>query len=130
MYREGKLRNLFALETTCKELDFKFNPLQLKTREEQIMYLKGFFDAEGGIPRNNKRFYIQLTQKDRIKITSIKKILGMLGIKSGKMHNPSKKVDPNYWRLFILTNHHKMFANLIGSWHPIKQRIFEERMKI
>ena len=38
----------------------------------KIMYLRGFFDAEGGIPRVVGRFYIQLTQKD-YKKTAISK---------------------------------------------------------
>lgn len=130
IYREGKLRNLYALETVSKELDFKFNPLRLQTKPERIMYLRGFFDAEGGIPRNGKRFYIQLAQKNYAKMNAVKKILREIGIESGRMHNPSKRVDPNYWRIFIPANYHRLFAKTIGSWHPVKSRIFSERMKI
>jgi hypothetical protein len=31
IYREGKNRNLYILETVSKELSFNFNPLQLRT---------------------------------------------------------------------------------------------------
>jgi intein-encoded DNA endonuclease-like protein len=128
IYREGKTRSLYALETVSKELDFKFDPLRLETKQEQVMYLRGFFDAEGGVPRNGKRFYIQFTQKDYGKMCAIKKTLGDIGIESGKVHNPSKRVDPNYWRIFIPTKHHRFFAEMVGSWHPIKSKIFKERM--
>ncbi len=130
IYREGKKRNLYTLETLCKELHFDFNPLSLESPEEQIMYLRGFFDAEGGVPRKTGRFYIQLVQKDYGKIGMIKNLLGNLGIEGGKIHNPSWRVDPNYWRIFVLQKHHALFARIIGSWHPIKSQIFRERMKI
>ena len=130
IYREGKIRNLYALETVSKELNFKFNPLRLQTKPERTMYLRGLFDAEGGIPRNGKRFYIQLAQKDYAKMNAVKKILREIGIESGRMHNPSKRVDPNYWRIFVPAKHHRLFAEMIGSWHPVKSKIFSERMMI
>ncbi len=130
IYREGKLRNLYVLETVSRELNFKFNPLSLQTKTEQTMYLRGFFDAEGGIPRNGKRFYIQLAQKDYVKMDAVKRILREIGIESGRIHNPSKRVDRNYWRIFIPAQHHLLFAKIIGSWHPVKSKIFSERMKI
>ncbi len=130
IYREGKSRNLYALETTCKKLDFDFDPLRLVTVGEKAFYLKGFFDAEGGVPRNEKRFYIQLVQKDYSKIAAIRTLLQDLGIEAGKIHNPSREVDPDYWRIFIRTKHHRMFALIVGSAHPVKQEIFRVRMKI
>ena len=57
-------------------------------------------------------------------------ILKRLGIKTGKIHNPSKRVDPNYWRMYVLAESHKKFAEIIGSWHPRKISIFRKRMKI
>jgi len=130
IYREGRNRNLYALETLCKELDFGFNPQRLKTDREKIMYIRGFFDAEGGVPRIVGKFYIQLVQKDYRKIVTLKNMLKSLGIESGKIHNPSKRVNPDYWRIFVSTKHHKSFAEEISSWHPIKGKILSERMKI
>jgi len=129
IYKEGKERNVYVLETLCKELDFAFDSSNL-TKEEKAAYLKGFFDAEGGVPHNGGRFYIQLVQKNLEKIRLIKKILDELGIESGKIHNPSYRVDPNYWRVFILTNSHRKFGKLIGSFHPIKSEIFRKRVMI
>ena len=47
---KGKNRDVYILETLADFLDFKFDPLSLKTNQEMIAYTKGFFDAEGGIP--------------------------------------------------------------------------------
>ena len=130
IYKEGKDRNLYILETVCKDLDFDFDPENLSTKGEKIAYIRGFFDAEGGIPHNNGKFYIQLVQKNLSKMETIKKILINLGISCGKVHNPSVRVDPDYWRFFISRKSHKEFAKLIGSWHPIKAEIFSQRMMI
>ena len=130
IYKEGRERNLYTLETLCNQLSFGFNPTTLMTDKEKAMYLKGFFDAEGGVPRTSGKFYIQLTQKDYEKVNMLKTLLEELGIKTGKIHNPSKRVDPHYWRIFIRTKHHNIFARTIGSFHPIKGPILRERMKI
>ena len=129
IYKEGKDRNVYVLETLCKKLNFSFDPLNL-TAKEKIAYIKGFFDAEGGMPHKLERFYIQLVQKDFKKIQTIKDLLNELGIGSGKIHNPSKKVDPDYWRIFIPSKDYKKFAEIINSFHPLKAKIFRERMKI
>lgn len=130
IYREGKYRNLYTLETLCKDLDFRFNPQKLQGEREKRMYLRGFFDAEGGVPRNQGKFYIQLVQKDFVKIESIKNLLVDLGIQSGKIHNPSKRIDPDYWRIFVATKHHRLFAKKVGSWHPIKGKILAQRIRM
>jgi intein-encoded DNA endonuclease-like protein len=131
IYKEGKDRKVYVLETLADFLDFKFDPLRLNGRKEKASYIKGFFDAEGGIPRDDKlRFYIQLAQKDKKKLEKLKKLLSDLGIKTGKIHNPSQKVAPDYWRMYILAGSHKKFSSEIGSWHPRKIRILRKRMKI
>jgi len=131
MYREGKDRDVYALETTADFLDFNFDPTQLKRIEEKIAYIRGFFDAEGGIPRNlHSKFYIQLVQKDQEKIKKLQAMLSTLNISTGVIHNPSEKVDPDYWRIFVSTKSHRLFAQTISSWHPCKHAIFQERMMI
>ncbi len=130
MYKEGKDRNVYVLETLCTDLDFSFDVSKLSNSKEKSFYVRGFFDAEGGVPRTKDRFYIQLVQKNLNKIEQLKSLLSDLGIKSGKIHNPSKKVDPDYWRIFVSTNSHQRFAKIIFSSHPIKSKIFCERMKI
>ena len=131
IYKEGQNRDVYVLETLANFLDFKFNPLDLKHHTEQIGYIRGFFDAEGGIPhRKENKFYIQLVQKDKAKLLKIKRILKNLGVNMGVIHNPSKKVDPEYWRMYVLTNSHIRFVDVVGTWHPVKDKIFRERMKI
>ncbi|MEK7479013.1 MAG: LAGLIDADG family homing endonuclease [Patescibacteria group bacterium] len=129
IYKEGKSREVYVLETLNREISFSFNPLRASTAEK-VAYLRGFFDAEGGVPHNSGPFYIQLVQKNRMKILMIKRTLQEMGISTGKVHNPSARVDPYYWRIFVSKKSHLLFAETIGSWHPIKQRIFRERMKI
>jgi len=130
MYREGKGRDVYALETTARFLDFDLDPIKLK-EQERIAYIRGFFDAEGGIPRNQQStFYIQLVQKDPVKIAKLKAMLTALNISSGLIHNPSVRVDPDYWRIFISTRSHRQFVKTIRSWHPRKCAMLRERMMI
>jgi len=120
IYREGN-RDVHTLETLASFLDFSFDPLTLDTDAEKSAYIRGFFDAEGGVPRNPEAdFYIQLVQKDRAKIEKLVNMLGTLGISTGKIHNPSERVDPNYWRIYVSWRSHKDFALKVGSWHPLK----------
>jgi len=130
IYKEGKTRDLWVLETLCTDLSFTTDLLLLETKEEKVAYIKGFFDAEGGIPRNGKRFYIQLSQKNLKKIKALKSTLENLGINCGKIHNPSFRVDSDYWRVFVSSDSYLKFAQEIGSYHPIKLKIFRQRMKI
>ena len=130
MYREGS-RDVYDLETTAVFLDFNFDPLSLETSGERAAYVRGFFDAEGGIPHSrDAAFYIQLVQKDREKMQKLKELLQSLGIQTGVLHNPSRRVDPNYWRCFVSAASHTDFARIIGSWHPLKRARFAERMMI
>ena len=130
IYREGKNRSVYVLETLAPFLDFKFNPLKFASKIEKINYLKGFFDAEGGIPKNNKKFYIQLVQSDREKLRKLKNLLKELKIETGNIHNPSKRIDPDYWRMYVLKTYHKKFVKIIGSLHHKKIKIFRTRMMI
>jgi len=131
IYKEGKNRKVYVLETLADFLDFNFDPLRLRSSEEKISYIRGFFDAEGGIPRNEKaRFYIQLVQNDKSKLGKIKRLLDDLGIKTGKIHNPSRLVDPDYWRMYVPADCQRTFLSKIGSWHPRKNKALKKRVKI
>jgi len=131
IYREGKNRGVYVLETKAKFLDIKYDPSELVSPEEKVSYLRGFFDAEGGIPRNSlARFYIQLVQKDKVKLEKLKHILTSLGIHSGRIHNPSFRVDPNYFRMFIPKKSQETFLITIGSWHPRKINTLQKRVMI
>lgn len=118
IYQEGKTRDVYVLESVAPIFRESFDPYRLRTSEEKKAYIRGFFDAEEGIPRSlaSKR-YVQLAQKDRRKIMLLKEMLAELGIATGKIHNPSKRVDPHYWRLFVSRRSIPDFVSQIGSWH-------------
>ena len=131
IYKEGKERKVYILETLANFLDFKFDPLRLNGREEKIGYIRGFFDAEGGIPKDSKtRFYIQLAQNSKEKLEKLKLLLEALRIKTGKIHNPSQKVDSDYWRMYVVADSQETFVVKISSWHPRKIRRLRKRMMI
>lgn len=131
IYREGKKRSVYILETRARFLSPRFNPSRLKKRIEKIAYIRGFFDAEGGIPKKpHARFYIQLVQNDRTKLTIIKRFLGELGIAVGTVHQPSRRVAPKYWRMFVRAQSYQRFIRLIGSWHPRKEKLLKRKVKI
>lgn len=131
IYQEGKTRQVFILESVAPIFREHFDPFKLVVKEEKKAYIRGFFDAEGGIPKSlTSKRYIQLTQKDHGKIELLKNLLTQLGIETGKIHNPSIRVDPDYWRVFVSRQSISTFVSKIGSWHPRKAAIFDEWMKI
>jgi len=103
IYKEGKNRNLWIVEFSKSLL----KEVNVKSKQNKIDYIRGYFDAEGGISQN---YLIEL------------------GVSCGVTHNPSKKVDPNYWRFFIRSKSYKYFAKIISSDHPEKIKLLE--MKI
>ena len=125
MYQEGKSRQLFVAEFSRNLL----KGFELSSYEDKIDYIRGYFDAEGGVSRNPKvRYYIYFAQKNLNDLSQVKQYLTEFGIESGVIHNPSKSVDPLYWRFFVRACSYERFAQLIGSWHPVKSRYL--RMKI
>ncbi len=124
IYKEGKNRNLYIVEFS----KFVLDKTEINSTNEKIDYLKGYFDAEGGIAKNQKvRYYLYFAQKNLSDLKKVKKYLTELKIETGKIHNPSKTVDPNYWRFYIRANSYEKFAEIIGSDHPIKSHFL--RMK-
>lgn len=131
IYREGKNRKVYVLETTSKKLSLDFDPMKLQSDDEKIAYIRGYFDAEGGTAHDERvRFYLQFAEKNKNRLEKVKNLLDGLGIQCGKIHCPSSKADPDYWRFYIRANFYDEFIKKIGSWHPRKQKIFSNRMKI
>lgn len=125
VYKEGKNRNLWIIEFSKSLL----SNVKVLSLHDKIDFIRGFFDAEGGIAKSeNVRFYLYFCQKDKKILDKIKGYLKELGIYSGVIHNPSVKADPNYFRFFINSRSYKDFARIIGSNHPEKALIL--RMKI
>ncbi len=126
IYREGKDRSVWVLET-C------FRPSQGRTtagqsRPEQAAFIRGYFDAEGGIPRStSSRFYVQLAQKNRLDLEDLRDRMQDLGLKCGCLHVPSVAADPEYWRFYVATASHRQFYERVGSWHPRKRALLDSR---
>ena len=119
VYKEGKDRNLWIVEFSKSIL----KNTKIISTQDKIDYIRGFFDAEGGIAKNSKvRFYIYLCQKDKNKLLKIREYLTGLGIRCGIIHNPSRRIDSNYWRFYISVKSYKDFAGIIGSSHPEKRK--------
>jgi hypothetical protein len=126
IYQEGKTRDdMHVLETTAGFLEVKYDPALLTTEAEKTAYLRGYFDAEGGMPRkiDAKPFQIQYVQKDKVELAKVRGMLIEFGINCGKMHVPSVAKAPDYWRFFISVPCNKEFARRIGSWHPRKEQL-------
>lgn len=125
MYREGRTRRFWVLETSARWLT---EQPAFSTPEERRAYARGYFDAEGGIPRNAAaRFYIQFVQKDRADIANLQTILDGEGIACGKLHRPSRVADHPVWRFYVAAASRRDFVSLVGSWHPRKRGLLAAR---
>ena len=124
-YKEGKARNLWIVEFSKSLL----KNVEIDSKKDKIDYIRGYFDAEGGMAKSPKvRFYLSFGQKNFKDLLEVRNYLEELKINCGRIHNPSKRVDPNYWRFFVRSNSYQKFARIVGSSHPDKIAIL--RMKI
>lgn len=125
LYREG-MRSVFVVEWRADIREFP-----APARQATLSYARGYFDAEGGVPRDPAaRFYIQLVQKDLRDLRRLQQMLADAGIMSGRLHNPSRRVDPDYWRFYVSASSHRAFGLNVGSWHPIKRPILFTRLMV
>lgn len=122
VYQEGKRRDVYITEFSQSLL----HRVIINTNQEKLDYVRGYFDAEGGIPRSsNVRFYIYFAQKNFDDLKQVKTILEEFNIHTGVIHNPSKNIDPKYWRFFVKANSYESFIRIIGSSHPDKYKYFQ-----
>jgi len=125
VYREGNNRKVWIVEFSQSLL----KNAQVKTIQDKIDYISGYFDTDGGIAKSKSvRFYVYFAQKDYKDLSELKKFLTEINIKCGKLHNPSKNADPKYWRFFISSESYSDFVKIINSRHPNKKKYL--RMKI
>ncbi|OGK29358.1 hypothetical protein A3B02_00945 [Candidatus Roizmanbacteria bacterium RIFCSPLOWO2_01_FULL_42_14] len=125
IYQEGSSRNLFVVEFSRSFL----SGFEVSTQQEKTDYIRGYFDADGGISRNpDVRYYLYFAQKDLADLKQVRKYLMELSMKCGVIHNPSRSTDPNYWRFYVKAESYEHFAQVVGSWHPVKRQFL--RMKI
>lgn len=131
IYREGKNRSVSVLETTAKFLSAEFDPLTMPSCDEQLAYVRGVFDAEGGFPRSASHWlYIQFGLINRPRLIAIRSLLEANGIECGVIHVPSKRAQPDYYRFYVCRSSHQAFMVKVGSWHPRKAALIAQRMKI
>lgn len=124
IYREGKTRNVYVVEFSQTLL----SDAKVISLKDKADYARGYFDTEGGIAKQYQvRYYIYFSQKDLFDLKQVKEYLEELGIVCGKIHNPSKRVDPDYWRFYIAARSYQSFKDKIGSLHPEKMHYL--RMK-
>jgi hypothetical protein len=73
IYREGRNRKFWVLETTAPFLSLSFDARQLVGSPEGLDYVRGyFFDADGGMPRHpSRRLYFQFAQKNRASLEAV-----------------------------------------------------------
>jgi hypothetical protein len=122
IYQEGT-RNVWVIESTCHLKDDAF-----LTKLETGAFVRGYFDAEGGVPRaSDARFYVQFVQKNQEDLMKLRSALTMIGVRCGVLHNPSVRVDPDYWRFYVRAQSHAEFVRSIGSWHPRKRLLLGTR---
>jgi len=119
-----KQRNINVLETKFRPLLEKIDSDKL-SKNEKLEYVAGFFDAEGGIPKNpgkvpssTPHLYIQFVQKDPEPLKKVIKILEDSGIECGKLHEYGRK--KKCWRFFVKANSRLKFVKTIKSRHPEK----------
>ena len=126
-YREGRSRSLWILETSADVLS---EGPDLSSVEGRIAYARGYFDAEGGTPRDTSaKFYIQFVQKNHADIATLRAVLESVGVRCGALHNPSRLRDPDLWRFYVVAASHRDFAERVGSWHPRKRSLLEARLR-
>ncbi len=125
IYREGKDRLVWVLETCCRPSDC---PPLLQSSAENAAFVRGYFDAEGGIPQAaSARFYVQLAQKNLSDLEELRQRMQGLGLACGRLHLPSVAADPDYWRFYVSAASHRRFYEAVGSWHPRKRALLDAR---
>jgi hypothetical protein len=123
IYREST-RRVWTVET---KLDLS-QPAAYGSRAERIAFARGYFDADGGVPREpSARFYVQFVQKDWADLSRLREVLVGEGLVCGGLHNPSRRVDPDFWRFYVGAASQRSFASVVGSWHPRKRAILDAR---
>lgn len=119
-YREGKNRNLYVVEFRRSLLVGS----AIRTLTDKIDYARGYFDAEGGVPADpTAEPYLYFAQKNLEDLWELRTMLVEIGIRCGRIHNPSCRAAPEYWRFYVSRKSIPGFARIIGSWHPRKSKI-------
>jgi hypothetical protein len=90
----------------------------------QIDYVRGFWDAEGGLPKTTKQTYISFDQKNRPALEFIRNIL------TNKVYHPTKiTLTGKCWQ-FRLTRKKELarYFQEIGTCHSEKRKRFQKML--
>ena len=98
---------------------------QSLTEKERLAFIQGFWDADGGCPKNPNRgkLYIDFTQKDAGVLHTLRKELERMKISSGDVRISEKKPTGHIHRFAIISRMALFrFIEYVGSKHPDKQK--------
>ncbi|MBI4176749.1 MAG: LAGLIDADG family homing endonuclease [Candidatus Aenigmarchaeota archaeon] len=104
------------------------------SKEIKINYIKGFFDAEGGVSRIDKKDFspkdirIYICQSNKQSLDELKNMIREFGIETGNVCEPYFKKGfgkPTYGLIIHGINNVNSFSEIIGSLHPEKLKRFE-----
>ncbi|OGI14829.1 hypothetical protein A3K63_03915 [Candidatus Micrarchaeota archaeon RBG_16_49_10] len=115
----------FKKKDVWKKLSY-LRTVSPRTQEQQKLYIRGFWDADGGCPKNpseDRKIYIKFTQKDRQSLEEIKETLNRtFQIKTGVVRISEIGKNGPIWR-FTITSKDGItkFCRKIGSFHPEKK---------
>lgn len=115
--------NVYSKDIYNELLEFRENPklISQQSKEFQIGFLQGVFDAEGSVRKGRNHITVSLNKKKTIEV--IQRILSEIGIKTGKEWQDKNLVItiPIYG-----SENMKKFQRLINFRHPEKI----ERLKL
>ena len=124
-YREGKTREIYIVEFSKKLLE----NFSLESLEDKKDYIRGYFDSEGSVPKNfSSRYYVYFSQKNLKDLSMLRSYIFEIGLDCGRIHIPSRNVDPDYFRFYLIGESKYKFTSVVGSMHPNKSKRL--RMKI
>jgi hypothetical protein len=119
----------WVLETSAAFLDKAYDPSLLQAENGAFAYGRGYFDADGGMPRDiGARLYFQFAQRDRLDLERLRLLLTRVQIECGAIHNPSPRVAPDYWRFYVRARCHESFMTRVHSRHPDKRPAMQARL--
>ena len=122
---------LYRVRLYSKRAYFDFikywkNPIAILSfnREAQLTFVRGFFDAEGSVPKRHPKtcYRIFILQKDRQVLQIISKILKSVGIITGNIEK-----NKNIFSLPIRSKRKiQLFSDLIKPEHPVKNKALKD----
>jgi intein-encoded DNA endonuclease-like protein len=91
----------------------------------KLDYVRGFWDAEGGLPQTTKQTYISFDQKNRCALEFIRNILSTAGF-----HPTNITLTGQCWQ-FRITRKNELarYFREIGTSHPEKHGRFRKMLK-